>query len=91
MTKRPPIELDMTLDGQFRSPPPRAESGTPWLARLGLGAIVLAVIGGLLAGVALVVWLIWILLPVALLAAAIAWIAFRIQLWRSGGSRSLRS
>ncbi|HTR17872.1 MAG TPA: hypothetical protein VMI52_12680 [Acetobacteraceae bacterium] len=88
MTKRSPIELDMTPDGQFRSPPPPPRSGLPWLARIGLGAAVVAALAGLVAGAALALWLVSILLPVAILAAVIAWLAFRIQLWRLGGGSS---
>jgi hypothetical protein len=88
MSDRYPPELDMLPDGSFRQP-----ARPPILTRIFLWAVVIAVIAGGLAAAAFALWLVLILLPVALLAGAIAWLAFRVQLWRARnaatGSRNL--
>ena len=82
-------QLDMTPDGQFV--PRRA--GVPWTVRIGIGAALVALVAIGVAGAALAFWIVAALLPVVVIAGAIAWIAFRIQLWRArrsvGGSRDL--
>jgi hypothetical protein len=83
MSDRVPPELDMLADGSFR-PPPRP----PILTRIFIWAAVIAVIAGGLAVAAFALWLALILLPVALAAAVIAWLAFRFQLWRARSSVS---
>ena len=83
MSDRVPPELDMRADGSFRLPqPPRP----PILTRVFIWAAVIAVIAGGLALRAFALWIALILVPVALLAAVIAWLAFRFQLWRARGS-----
>ena len=79
MSQRPP-DLDMLPDGTFREPP-----RPPILTRIFLWAVVIAVIAGGLAAAAFALWIALILVPVALLAAVIAWVAFRVQLWRAQG------
>ena len=87
MGKEPAI-LDMTIEGEFVTPPLGGpHSGKPPLgARLLFWAIVLAAVAfaGVIAVFAL--WLLAFLIPLALLAALVAYVAFRIQLWRNGGS-----
>jgi hypothetical protein len=78
MSDRYPPELDMLPDGSFRQP-----ARPPILTRIFLWAVVIAVIAGGLAAAAFALWLALILVPVALLAGAIAWLAFRFQLWRA--------
>ena len=68
MKTRLPPELDMTPDGGFRAPP-----RPPLTTRIGAVAVV----------VALVLWFALALIPVVVIAAAIAWAAFRVQLWRN--------
>ncbi len=68
----------MLPDGSFRQP-----ARPPILTRIFLWAVVIAVIAGGLAAAAFALWLALILVPVALLAGAIAWLAFRFQLWRA--------
>jgi hypothetical protein len=83
MSDRVPPELDMRADGSFRLPP-----RPPILVRIFIWAAVIAVIAGGLALAAFALWLALILVPVALLAAVIAWLAFRFQLWRARSSIS---
>jgi len=68
----------MRVDGSFRSPP-----GPPLLTRVFIWAAVVAVIAGGLALAAFALWLALFLVPVALIAGVIAWLAFRFQLWRA--------
>jgi hypothetical protein len=81
MTDRNPPELEMRADGSFRVPP-----RPPILTRIFIWAAIVAVIAGGLAVAAFALWIALILVPVALLAAVIAWVAFRFQLWRAGSS-----
>jgi len=74
--------IDMTPQGEFAAAP----EGMPklgWPLKLGIGAALVAVaaIGVILA--AMFLWLASILVPVALVAAAIAYAAFRLQVWRA--------
>ena len=91
MSDRVPPDLDMLSDGSFRLPPqpPRP----PILTRIFIWAAVIAVIAGGLAVAAFALWIALILIPVALAAAVIAWLAFRFQLWRArssvGGQRDV--
>jgi hypothetical protein len=78
-TRRPPL-LDMTPQGEFRTPGFRLS----WPMRVGLVALGISVVAGLVAGAALLIYLALILIPVAIVAAAIAYIALRLQLWRTG-------
>jgi hypothetical protein len=86
---RPPI-LDMTPDGEFRQPPQRRPGRLDRvLAQVGGIAILLAVITGGLVIAAVAVISLAILLPVAILAAAIGggslwWRIRRAQ--RAGGT-----
>lgn len=81
MSDHVPPELEMRVDGTFRVPP-----RPPIMTRIFIWAAVIAVIAGGLAAAAFALWLALILIPVALLAAVIAWLAFRFQLWRAGSS-----
>ena len=73
----------MRADGSFAMPP-----RPPLLTRVFVWAVVIAVIAGGLAAAAFALWLALILVPVALLAAVIAWLAFRFQIWRARSSVS---
>ncbi len=76
--------LDMTPDGRFL-PPPRPPRGAPMTLKIGGIAAVVAVLAIGLGVAALALWFALILIPVALGAAAIAWLAFRLQIWRARG------
>lgn len=78
-----PPELDMRADGSFRAP-----QRPPIMTRIFIWAVVVAFIAGGLAAAAFALWLALFLVPVALLAAVIAWLALRFQLWRARGSVS---
>lgn len=77
MREHPP-ELDMTLDGRFTAPPK-----PPIATRIMGWAVVIAVIAGGLSLAAFALWIALIILPVALIAGAIAWLTFRYQMWRA--------
>ena len=80
MNQRPP-ELDMTIEGEFRTPPK-----PPLLNRILIWAIIVAALAGALVFAALALWLALIILPVAIGAAVIAWAIYRYQAWRAKGA-----
>ncbi len=87
-TTRPVI--DMMPDGTFAAPP-RAPRLLPQII---VAAAVIAILAGAVALAALAFWLAMTLLPIALGAGAIAYVAVRLQAWRArrgslGGSRDL--
>jgi hypothetical protein len=84
----PPPQLDMTPDGRFRSP--QRPPGMPLAARIGAWALLVAVGAGAIGVAALALWFALALIPVAVGAALVAWVAFRIQLWRVRRSHGFR-
>lgn len=77
MPDRKIVMIDMTPDGDFVAPP------TPSLTeRIGRWAVVIALLAGGLAAAALALWFALALIPVAIGAALVAWVAFRFQMWR---------
>ena len=76
-----PPELDLLPDGSFR--PRRA----PMASRIFAWAIVIAAVAAALAVAAFALWFALVLIPVVLVAALIAWLAFRFQMWRAGAQR----
>lgn len=83
MNRATPRTIDMTLAGEILPGPARPG----WLARVFLGAAVLAVLAALVAMAALFLWLASLLLPVALVAGAVAYGAFRLQHWQGARVR----
>ena len=83
MKPRRTVILDMTPEGEFTRPP-GAPGRLPWLMRLALAGALVAFAAGILALAAFAFWLAVTLLPVMILAALIAYAAFRVQLWRAG-------
>jgi hypothetical protein len=81
MDKKSPPELEMTLEGEFVSPPK-----PPLSTRILFWAVVVAVIAGALSIAALALTLAVSILPIALGAAAIAYGLYRYRLWRAGPS-----
>lgn len=80
MPERYRLEIDMGPDGSFR------EVGKPSLAtRIFFWAVVVATVVGSIVVAALALWVALALIPLALGAAVIAYLAFRFQLWRAGG------
>ena len=74
----------MTLEGEFVSPPPNAKPPLGTRVLIWSAAIAAIAIGCAVAVFAL--WLLAVLIPVALIAAVIAYGVFRYQMWRNGGS-----
>jgi len=75
----------MTPQGEFRAPAFRLS----WPMRIGLVALGVSFVAGIVASFALLIYLALILIPVALAAGAVAYVAIRLQLWRSGGGRQV--
>jgi hypothetical protein len=78
MRDRPP-EIEMTPDGHFVTPPK-----PPFMTRLLVWAVLIAVITSALCLAAFALWLALLILPVALGAALVAWATWRFQVWRAG-------
>lgn len=75
----------MLPDGRFRT-----ASGPPLSMRILAGAVLLALIAGGLAIAALLISVFAVLVPVALLAAVVAWATLRWRQWRAGLRRGGR-
>lgn len=88
MTHIPPT-LDMRLDGSFRTPPqPR---GLPLSFKLMVGAILVALVAAAIAIAALALWVFSMVLPVVILAGAVAWATVKFRRWQLlRGARNLR-
>ena len=87
MDQNRPPELEMTIEGEFVSPPP-----APMSSRILMWAIVIAVVAGALSLAAFALWLALIILPVAFGAAVVAWAMVRYRIWRAqraSGGRGL--
>lgn len=74
MRARVPQTIDMTPAGEFVDAP-----GSPWALKLGVGAAIVAAVTGVIAVGALLLWVAMLLLPVAILAGVVAYVAFRFQ------------
>jgi fatty acid desaturase len=74
-----PPELELLPDGSYRPRRP------PVAARIFAWAIAIAVVAAALALAAFALWFALILIPVVVVAALIAWLAFRYQVWRARG------
>lgn len=87
MTKKPPI-LEMTIEGDFVDSAQRLPQApkVPFGTRVLIWAAVVATIAIGFAVAVFALWLLAVLIPVALVAAAIAYGVFRYQMWRNGGS-----
>ena len=72
------LQLDMTPDGQYRTPR-RAPITTQILA----GAVLVAVIAGGLAFAAFALWIALLLVPVVILAVLVAVLTLRFKLWQA--------
>ncbi len=78
MSDRLPPEFDMLPDGSLRPRQP------PLASRVFRWAVVIALLAGALAVAALALWFALLLIPVAIAAGVIAWLAFRYQVWKAG-------
>ncbi len=81
MDKNRPPELEMTLNGEFVSPPV-----APVSTRILFWAIVVAAVAGAASIAALALTIALSILPVALGAAAVAYLLYRYKMWRAGAS-----
>lgn len=81
MAERYRLEIDMRPDGSFEEPPK-----PPLMARIFFWAVLVATIAGSVVVAALALWFALALIPLVLGAALVAYLAFRFQLWRAGGS-----
>lgn len=77
MDNRRPPELEMNLQGEFVRPPI-----LPVATRILFWAIVVAVVAGALSVAALAISLAFFILPVAVVAAGVAWVMYRYRMWR---------
>jgi hypothetical protein len=78
MNQRRPPELDMTLEGEFVSPPT-----APVSSRILAWAVVIAIMAGALSLAAFALWIALLILPVAFGAAFVAYAIFRYRVWRA--------
>jgi hypothetical protein len=89
MNQHRPPELEMTINGEFVSPPT-----APITSRIFMWAIVIALLAGALSLAAFALWIALIILPVAFGAAVVAWAMFRYRVWRvqrsMGASQNIR-
>lgn len=81
MRDRYRLEIDMRPDGSFREP-----QKPPLATRIFFWAVLIATIAGGIIVATLALWVALTLIPLAIGAAIVAYLAFRFQLWRSGGS-----
>ncbi len=90
MNRIPPV-IDMAPDGTFRPKPPGMRA--PLSFKLLLAATIVAVLAGAAAVAALALWIAALLLPVVVIAAFVAWGAYKYRAWRrrgvSGSARSV--
>ncbi len=70
----------MRLNGEYVAAP-----GPVWPLKLGVAAILAAVVLGGVALAALALWVALLLIPVAIVAGLVGWAALRFQLWRAQG------
>jgi uncharacterized membrane protein YdbT with pleckstrin-like domain len=81
-----PSHIEMTIEGEFASPPPPAKP--PLATRVLIWATVVAVVAAACVVAIFALWLLAFLIPIAVVTALFAYLAFRFHLWRTGGSIS---
>lgn len=64
-------------------------AGFAWPARVFVAAGIVAVLAAAAAGMVILFWLASVLIPLAILAGLVAYVALRIQLWRFGAGRGI--
>ena len=88
MSQQQPPDLEMTIEGEFVSPPQ-----APIANRLLLWAMIIAVTAGAVCLAAFALWIALLFLPVAIGAGVIAWAMYRYRMWRMekefGGQRGV--
>ena len=78
MTRRPPT-IDLRPDGSFRAPP---RLGLPFTTKLVIGGVLVAAICMSIALAAVALWVVSMVLPVIIIAGAVAWAAMRYRRWQ---------
>ena len=78
--------IDMTPTGEFPRPP-----GTPVSTQILRTAIMVAVLTGGLALAAFALWVALLLIPIAMAAATVGWLAWRWRVWQLRGRYSAAS
>jgi uncharacterized membrane protein len=78
MTQRKVFFITLRPDGEIE-----VERRTPWLMRIAVAAALLALIAGGVALALLAFWLAMILIPIAIVAALIAFAIGRFEIWRA--------
>jgi hypothetical protein len=68
----------MNLQGEFISPP-----AAPISSRILFWAVVVAAVAGALSVAAFALWIAFMILPVAIGAAAVAWVMYRYRMWQA--------
>lgn len=87
MNRIPPT-LDMTPEGGFRQLPPRGPSLS---FKVLLTSVLIAIVAGAIAIAAFALWVVSLMLPVVVIAGAVAWGMLRLRRWQSlRGARDLR-
>lgn len=71
--------IEMSVDGRFIDP-----RRISWPMRIAGVALMVAVVTGAVGIAALALWLATLLIPLAVLAGCVAWIAYKFQSWRGG-------
>ena len=71
--------IEMSVDGRFIDP-----RRLNWPMRIAGVALTVAVVAGALGVAALALWIATMLIPLAVLAGCVAWVAYRFQSWRRG-------
>ena len=81
---RPPPIIDMTPDGAFRAAPgPAAPFATvPMAVKVGVVAAAVGVLGLAFTVAALALWVVSMILPVVVIAGAVAWGALKYRRWQ---------
>lgn len=78
MAYDPRLQLDMTPDGRFTTPP-----RSPMSTRIIAGAVLVAVVAGGLAFAALALWVALALVPIVIVAVLVAVLAIRFKMWQA--------
>ena len=79
-TRFPPM-IEMSVDGRFIDP-----RRISWPTRIAGVAIMIAVVAGAIGIAAIALWMATLLIPLAVLAGCVAWIAYKFQNWRNGST-----
>ena len=84
MNRPPPPIIDMTPDGAFRAPPRTATpfAAVPMAVKVGVIAAAVGVLGLAFTVAALALWVVSMILPVVVIAGAVAWGALKYRRWQ---------